>query len=568
MYLFRFARKVVIGMTKRINRLACSVLVFLLVLSFSCINSFAAQSVDVRQVNVNLPDVTFEVEGSYSSDDIDYVKLDNEKLKVKDTYKAKDSKNKVVYLLVDISTSMSQSALDALKPDLNDFVYSLDDDDKIVIMTFGTSVQTVIKGSESKKTITNTINGLKCNSPGTTFYKAITKAFDNSIKQNDYERKYAIVISDGADYEKGNSSQEEVIDKIETNRLPIYGMCLSSASSTNTNGFGYISRKSGGELVRFSRTDAKNKFSSLKKIINDITIIKASSKNKKTVGNKVLSVKFNKNTVADETVYVNAKNDKTKPEIDNIDFDKDTNSFIFKFTENVEKADKMSSYSIKKGDKELTVLSVKYDDSNYVATVCMDKKVYSGDYTFDFKNIIDASDNQNPLKKSSYDKNIKANPIILKILIIVAIILIPILFLLAIYLILLNLKKRKKVEKIKDIFVEQVEEKEYEHVHIEQPKGRKIKLSIDAGNGQYHNIDFNLIKSVIIGRSDICDLTIDDDRMSRQHFVIEDVGNGLAVTDLDTTNGTFVNGVKIGSRTFIDSGAKIFAGNSVISVSY
>lgn len=567
MFLFPFVRKVVIGMTKFIKKFICMILLTAVILTLGCINSYAAQDTDIRQVNVNLPDVSFEIEGNYSKDDIVSVKLDNEKLKVSDSYKSTKSNSKLVYLLVDISTSMPQSALDALKPELKKFVSSLESDDKLVLMTFGTKVETVTKGTDSKEKINKIIDSLKCNSPGTTFYKALTRAFDNSIKQNNYDRKYAIVVSDGADYEKGNSSQEEVVDKLETNRLPVYGMCLSSASSANANGFGYISRESGGELVKFSRSDAEKKFQSLKQIINNVTIVKALSKNKKSIGNKVLSVKLGDKTI-EETVFIKAKNDKILPELKDISFDKDTNSFLFAFCENVKNADKISSYSIKKGDKELTIVSVKYNENDYTATVCMDKIVYSGAYTFVLRDIVDTSDNENGLKESTYDENIKANPIISKILLITVIFLIPVLFLLAIYLILLSLKKKKNVEKIKDIFVTQVEEKEYEHVHIEQPKGRQIKFSIDAGSGQYHNINFNLIKSVIVGRSDICDLAIDDDKMSRQHFVIEDVGNGLAVTDLETTNGTFVNGVKIGSKTFIDSGAKIFAGNSVITVDY
>lgn len=541
-------------------------------ISVTGINCYASDSKDIRQVNINLPSVMFEIEGNYAQSDILSVKLDNEQLEIDKVYKSGEAENKLIYMLVDVSTSMSQAALDALKPELIKFTASLGNNDKFVLITFGTKVSTVLKGGESKKKISKVINGLKCDSPGTTFYKALTKAFDASIKEDEYVRKYAIVISDGADFEKGNSSQEEVIDKLETNRLPFYGMCLSSTSSGNANGFGYISRESGGELVKFSKSNAKKQFNSLKKIINDVTIVEASSLKKKSLGNKVLSVKFKNNKskteTIEETVFAKAKEDITAPEVEDISYDKDTNSFLIKFSENVENADKTSSYTINKGEKKLVIVSVKYDDANYKSTVCMDQKIYSGDYSFELDNITDASDNQNNLKEESFDKNIKANPIILKILLIFVIVLIPILFLTAIYLILLNLKKKKNVEKIKDLFVVQVEEKEYEHIHIEQPKGRQIKLSIDAGNGRYHNIDFNLINSVIVGRSDICDLTIEDSNMSRQHFVIEDVENGLAVTDLDTTNGTFVNGIKIGSRTFIDSGAKITAGNSVISVIY
>jgi hypothetical protein len=472
-------------------------------------------------------------------------------------------------MLIDISTSMSQSALNAVKPSLIDFANSLGKKDKLVLMTFGTEVKTLLSGGESSKEISNTINSLKCNSQGTTFYKALTKALDDSIEQNNYVRKYAIVVSDGADYDKGNSSQQEVVNSLESNRLPIYGLCVSTSSSENMNGFGYICRESGGELEKLSSSNAKSNFNSLKKIIDNVTVIKAKSKKKKSSENKELTVKLNgvKNT-AKETVVVNAKNDDEKPTVEDITFDKDTNSFKLYFSENVDNADDSSSYVIKKGSKELSIVSVIYDSDDKTSTINMDKKVYSGTYTFEMKNITDATDNQNELDKSSYEWEIKANPIILKILTIVAIILIPVLFLVALYLILLNLKKRKKVDKIKDIFITQVEEKEYEHIHIDSPKGMALKLYIDAGNGRYHNVDFNLVNSMIIGRSDMCDLTIDDKNMSRQHFVIEQVDNGLAVTDLNTTNGTFVNGIQIHSRTFVPTGAKVMAGNSLITINY
>jgi hypothetical protein len=554
-----------------IIRKTISVLIAI-VLAVSCfsINAFAEEkSVDIRQVNVNLPSVSVEVEGNYSKEDVESLKLDGESLTVSDVYKGTDADSNLVYMLIDISTSMSQSALNAVKPSLIDFANSLGKKDKLVLMTFGTEVKTLLSGGESSKEISNTINSLKCNSQGTTFYKALTKALDDSIEQNNYVRKYAIVVSDGADYDKGNSSQQEVVNSLESNRLPIYGLCVSTSSSENMNGFGYICRESGGELEKLSSSNAKSNFNSLKKIIDNVTVIKAKSKKKKSSENKELTVKLNgvKNT-AKETVVVNAKNDDEKPTVEDITFDKDTNSFKLYFSENVDNADDSSSYVIKKGSKELSIVSVIYDSDDKTSTINMDKKVYSGTYTFEMKNITDATDNQNELDKSSYEWEIKANPIILKILTIVAIILIPVLFLVALYLILLNLKKRKKVDKIKDIFITQVEEKEYEHIHIDSPKGMALKLYIDAGNGRYHNVDFNLVNSMIIGRSDMCDLTIDDKNMSRQHFVIEQVDNGLAVTDLNTTNGTFVNGIQIHSRTFVPTGAKVMAGNSLITINY
>ena len=89
-----------------------------------------------------------------------------------------------------------------------------------------------------------------------------------------------------------------------------------------------------------------------------------------------------------------------------------------------------------------------------------------------------------------------------------------------------------------------------------------------CSNGQIHRFEYNLVSSAIVGRDNICDICIEDNRMSQQHFALEIVESGLAVTDLQSTNGTFVNGVQIFSKTFLPNGSKIFAGNSVITIDY
>ena len=66
----------------------------------------------------------------------------------------------------------------------------------------------------------------------------------------------------------------------------------------------------------------------------------------------------------------------------------------------------------------------------------------------------------------------------------------------------------------------------------------------------------------------MCDIQIDDSRMSKQHFVVERVKAGLTVTDLNSTNGTYINGVRIQSPSFLRSGDRVFAGNSAIRFVY
>lgn len=548
-------------MNKKISAYFIFILLIILLLSPF---TYAADA-KIRMVNVQLPDVTAELSGKVLKSDVSSVSLGKEKLKVEETDYSKKT-TKLVYMLVDISTSMSQSALNSLKPELIKYAKSLSKKtDKFVLMTFGDSVTMLLKGGENNAEIESAINSIVCNSNNTSFYTALNKVFKDSEKESKYERKFAIVVSDGEDLDNGNSSQQEVIDNYKTHRLPVYAMCQSQASKSSSDGFGYIARSSGGELVNYSSSNASQGFSQLKGYFENVTVVNLISQSKKSAGLQDLAFNLRSNKITQE-VLVKAKADKIAPKIKTIKYYEETNSFKITFSEDVENADKLSSFKVMKNNKELTIVSVSYKSKT--AILNMEKTIYSGEYKFKLSSITDASDNLNKLAKSEYTETITAKPVILKVLAVIGIILIPVSFLLAIFLILLFLKKKKNVKKIKDLFIGQVEEEQYESVHIKEKKGLSVNFYIDAADGTYHNIKYNLISSVIVGRTEMCDLRIDDSMLSSQHFAIERVENGIAAIDLSSKNGTFINGVQIHSKTFIKSGDRISAGNSVIRIEY
>lgn len=63
-------------------------------------------------------------------------------------------------------------------------------------------------------------------------------------------------------------------------------------------------------------------------------------------------------------------------------------------------------------------------------------------------------------------------------------------------------------------------------------------------------------KPTTVGRSVDCEIWIEDNTISRQHFQIEFTPEGLKITDLKSTNGTFVNNKRIDS-TVLSPGDKI-----------
>lgn len=68
---------------------------------------------------------------------------------------------------------------------------------------------------------------------------------------------------------------------------------------------------------------------------------------------------------------------------------------------------------------------------------------------------------------------------------------------------------------------------------------------------------------VTVGRLPDCTLTLNDPKVSRNHAEIHPHANGYKVVDLGSTNGTKVNGVKIGERELAD-GDQITFGNTPI----
>ena len=65
-----------------------------------------------------------------------------------------------------------------------------------------------------------------------------------------------------------------------------------------------------------------------------------------------------------------------------------------------------------------------------------------------------------------------------------------------------------------------------------------------------------------VGRAE-CDIELNDPDVSRRHAVLRRVDDGLAVEDLGSTNGTFVNEQRISGIVQVAEGDRIRFGNTV-----
>src|SRR5438105_5047624 len=71
----------------------------------------------------------------------------------------------------------------------------------------------------------------------------------------------------------------------------------------------------------------------------------------------------------------------------------------------------------------------------------------------------------------------------------------------------------------------------------------------------------------VIGRDDDCDLVLDDEKVSRHHAELRPGPDGVVVRDLDSANGTFVNGKRISEPRTLQGDERLRVGETVLGCS-
>jgi len=103
--------------------------------------------------------------------------------------------------------------------------------------------------------------------------------------------------------------------------------------------------------------------------------------------------------------------------------------------------------------------------------------------------------------------------------------------------------KEKKADATTAIHSDEVVHDALEKVALELLKQKRISMAFLSGEmaGQVYEIRQPL---VILGRSD-CTVVLDDPECSRQHAEVSVRANGVYLRDLGSTNGTFMDGIRI-----------------------
>src|SRR6187431_523832 len=86
-------------------------------------------------------------------------------------------------------------------------------------------------------------------------------------------------------------------------------------------------------------------------------------------------------------------------------------------------------------------------------------------------------------------------------------------------------------------------------------------------SGKYQGGEFPLRmeREIVIGRSSDLDMVLVEDMVSRKHAKISTAAKEITISDMGSTNGTFVNGEKV-KKQRLKEGDRILIGTSIIKL--
>jgi diguanylate cyclase (GGDEF)-like protein len=98
----------------------------------------------------------------------------------------------------------------------------------------------------------------------------------------------------------------------------------------------------------------------------------------------------------------------------------------------------------------------------------------------------------------------------------------------------------------------------------ERPTGKgqpSLVVIAGPGIGQHHDLGDEVLD---IGRQEECTISVASTKVSRRHAAIQKILGRYTVADLGSTNGTFVNGIKLETAHKLEDGDKIKVGELVL----
>ena len=501
-------------------------------------------------------------------------------------------------ILIDNSASVNEAQFAESKNQLARLRESLKEGDEMTLYTVGTNdaggektlvFARTVSGSDKKKKKEDcakieAIEYLSGAESKTVLYRSLNQILQEQASPK--IRTVILLITDGEDDSKGKDMDNvSTVKTVQEASVPVYGILLNRKPSKiltpeeqeertsytkneilaekNCRGYYYdCSLEETGESV-------KQAFETIYAIWQRETyVVHLTAPTNQTAGRGELNLTADNSAVPPVTLdYSDYEEDKDAPGIAGTVEEVSGNSIRFSLQDkngiNLADVNEPSNYMIQsvtenEDGKIWTVdaVNVTSKGREITVTLTVTEDFYNGDYTLRCTNIRDKSQDANKMDASAeftiqngLDARSAAIKEALKSYWWIGLVLLVII----IGIILIFVVRKRKVE------VVQIDPDE-----LKKADSKKIRLTITDRAGVIKDVEWNVEGSLFVGRSDICNIYFDDDRLSKQHFVVEVNKMGCYIEDLESTNGTYVNGVKITSRRMLLDGDMITAGREKI----
>ena len=497
-------------------------------------------------------------------------------------------------ILMDNSASVNETQFEESKRQLSELRKSLKVGDEMTLYTVGTDdaggekslVFTRSVSASDKKDKKNdrrqikTIPYLSGAESKTVLYRSLNQILQEQVSPK--MRTVILLITDGEDDSKGKDIDNvSTVKTVQEASVPVYGILLNRKPSQ------ILTPEEQEERISYTRNEilaekncrgyyydcsvdateesVKHAFETLSAIWQKETyVVHLAAATNQTAGKGELSLTADNSAVAKIPVdYSDYEEDTDAPGIAGIVEEAGSNSITFFLQDkngvNLTDVNELSNYMVQsaaeKGDGKIWTIdavNAVSKDNEVTVTLTMAEDFYNGDYILRCSNIRDQSQDANEMDAAaefSITKGVDAKNAAVKetvqsywwIGLVLLVILIGMILIFAV--------RKRKVEVVS-----------IDPDELKKADSRKIRLTITDRAGMIKDVEWNVEGSLFVGRSNICNIYFDDDRLSKQHFVVEVNKMGCYIEDLESTNGTFVNGVKITGRRMLLDGDVITAG--------
>ena len=519
--------------------------------------------------------------------------LGDEKLKVETFKNAKDMGCLYIVLLNATSTGTGYEYLNIVKGELEKWIDDLGEKDKFVLISYTDEFTVQLDGSESRDSAKRIVSNIQQAAKTANAISAVREAIRIAgLEENSGLDRRVLVMYDNGDFlDNGTLVCDELLNSLVTEGLPLYTLCNHSYDDRQDK-MAEFAQSTGGNNVVVTGANRKAVTEQLRSWLNSCYVMELRGEsNDLQPRERLLTITFSDGQ-GSQTVqrYVNIKNnipDNESPTVKEVNYDEENTEVRIVFSESVKGADRAENYTVteKRSGKEQTISSVDYNSTSHSAVLTMEKALSAGDYCIEFENITDTSYEANRLKledgAEQYEFSVDGINIVIVIIAGAAVLVCAA----VVTIIIISSKKKKRKEEQERLEAEKRAAEEKKRKAAEDTavtpglKGMKftedrasllpVSLLMVLPNGLKSKADIAVGDRFSIGRnSKRCDLTISDDMISGLHLTLSYTRGVLTVADAGSTNGTFVNGIKIDKPRQLQNGDTIVIGKTKLNVNF